>query len=119
MDREGIVSQRPRRERCHVAVAATVTPRIFGLRHMPRESESHTQPRERTSGTQGTSHVGECVVVVSVWCADHALCQPSTAKCPLYLIAQIVIKVWSLSTSAARESLRGEPTRCCPAVQTR
>ena len=119
MDREGIVSQRPRRERCHVAVAATVTPRIFGLRHMPRESESHTQPRERTSGTQGTSHVGECVVVVSVWCADHALCQPSTAKCPLYLIAQIVIKVWSLSTSAARESLRGEPTRCCPAVPTR
>ena len=43
MDREGIVSQRPRRERCHVAVAATVTPRIFGLRHMPRGSEGRGQ----------------------------------------------------------------------------
>ena len=64
MDREGIVSQRPRRERCHVAVAATVTPRIFGLRHMPRESESHKQSRERTTGTPGDlTRLGECVVV--------------------------------------------------------
>ena len=82
MDLEGIVSQRPRRERCHVALTTTVTPRLFGLRHMPRVSESHMQPPERTSGTQGTSHVGECVVVVSEWCADHILCQPSMAKCP-------------------------------------
>ena len=43
LDREGIVSQRPRRERCLVAVTATVTPRLFGLRHMPRGSESHME----------------------------------------------------------------------------
>ena len=68
------------------------------------------QPRERTSGTQRTSHVDECVVVVSVWCADHALCQPSMAMCPLCLIAQILIKVWSFSSPAAREARPGSST---------
>ena len=29
--------------RCLVAVTATVTPRLFGLRHMPRGSESHME----------------------------------------------------------------------------
>ena len=86
-----------------------------GDRHAPYiRAATHAEgiggTHERTSGTQATSHVGECVVVVSVWCADHALCQPSTAKCPLYLIAQIVIKVWSLSTSAAREVRPGSST---------
>ena len=38
--------------------------------------------RYRTAGVRGTSHVGECVVVVSVWCADDIIGQLCLANCP-------------------------------------
>ena len=38
--------------------------------------------RYRTVGIRGTSHIGACVVVVSVWCTDDIVGQPRLANCP-------------------------------------
>ena len=37
--------------------------------------------RYRTVGIRGTSHIGECVVVVSVWCADDTSGQLRLVRC--------------------------------------